>query len=42
VLKSFVSVLKSKFGTVHVNLGEPIVLDEIWTSTIRAGVNRPA
>jgi glycerol-3-phosphate O-acyltransferase len=23
------SVLKSKFGTVHVNLGEPIVLDEL-------------
>jgi glycerol-3-phosphate O-acyltransferase len=28
VLKSL-SVLKSKFGKVHVNLGEPIVLDEI-------------
>ena len=23
------SVLRSKFGTVHVNLGEPIVLDEL-------------
>jgi len=29
VLKSFLSVLKSRFGKVHVNLGEPIVLDEI-------------
>ena len=29
VLKASVSVLRSKFGTVHVNLGEPIVLDDL-------------
>jgi glycerol-3-phosphate O-acyltransferase len=29
VLKSLPSVLRSKFGRVHVNLGEPIVLDEL-------------
>ena len=29
LLKSFVSVLRSKFGKVHVNLGQPIALDEL-------------
>jgi glycerol-3-phosphate O-acyltransferase len=29
VIKSLPSVLRSKFGKVHVNLGEPIVLDEM-------------
>jgi glycerol-3-phosphate O-acyltransferase len=29
VIKSLPSVLRSKFGKVHVNLGEPIVLDEL-------------
>jgi glycerol-3-phosphate O-acyltransferase len=29
LLKSIVSVLRSKFGTVHVNLGQPIDLDEL-------------
>ena len=29
VIKSLPSVLRSKFGTVHVNLGEPIVLDDL-------------
>ncbi len=29
LLKASVSVLRSKFGTVHVNLGEPIRLDEL-------------
>jgi len=29
VIKSLPSVLRSKFGKVHVNLGEPIVLDDL-------------
>jgi glycerol-3-phosphate O-acyltransferase len=29
LLKTLVSVLRSKFGTVHVNLGEPIALDDL-------------
>jgi glycerol-3-phosphate O-acyltransferase len=29
LLKSIVSVLRSKFGKVHVNLGQPIALDEL-------------
>src|SRR5260370_34105183 len=29
LLKASVSVLRSKFGKVHVNLGEPIRLDEL-------------
>ena len=29
LVKSFVSVLRSKFGKVHVNLGQPIDLDEL-------------
>jgi len=29
VLKSIVSVLRSQFGTVHVNFGRPIALDEL-------------
>jgi glycerol-3-phosphate O-acyltransferase len=29
LIKSIVSVLRSKFGTVHVNLGQPIDLDEL-------------
>jgi glycerol-3-phosphate O-acyltransferase len=29
LLKSLVSVLRSKFGKVHVNLGQPIALDEL-------------
>jgi glycerol-3-phosphate O-acyltransferase len=29
LLKSFVSVLRSKFGKVHVNVGRPIALDEL-------------
>jgi glycerol-3-phosphate O-acyltransferase len=29
LLKSIVSVLRSKFGTVHVNFGRPIALDEL-------------
>jgi glycerol-3-phosphate O-acyltransferase len=29
LLKSIVSVLRSRFGTVHVNFGEPIALDEL-------------
>jgi glycerol-3-phosphate O-acyltransferase len=29
VLKSIVSVLRSQFGTVHVNFGSPIALDEL-------------
>ncbi len=29
LLKTLVAVLRSKFGTVHVNLGQPIALDEL-------------
>jgi glycerol-3-phosphate O-acyltransferase len=29
LLKSIVSVLRSQFGTVHVNFGEPVALDEL-------------
>jgi glycerol-3-phosphate O-acyltransferase len=29
LLKSIISVLRSKFGTVHVNLGRPIALDDL-------------
>jgi glycerol-3-phosphate O-acyltransferase len=53
LLKGVVSVLRSKLGRVHVNLGEPIALDELllrhnpeWRSEIRnrgrAGSARPS
>jgi len=42
LLKAVVSVLRSKLGKVHVNLGEPISLDELLCRTIRTGGERRA
>jgi glycerol-3-phosphate O-acyltransferase len=49
LLKTLVSVLRSKFGKVHVNLGQPIALDELlekhnpsWRGDTEANAGSPA
>src|SRR5208283_4027212 len=49
LVRSFFSVLRSKFGKVHVNLGQPIVLDEFlqthnphWRSAPSEDTESPA